>query len=434
MAVKADETAAPAKGSGWLKTFLGGLAGLLSGAVVMYLSPLLDRVVKPVKPVANFAVDQQDLTVTFHNRSVGGSQGWWDFGDGSPLEPMDPQRDIITHTYIHPGTYTAKLMLRNLISEESERTVSVQLDRKQQGIKPQIVTLEVDPVSPGSYAPATFRVVSKTRNADLVIWSLSDDRPLEINADGTDLHERLVTFPKPGGYLVKLAAIGCRQAVERSEIIYVNEPPEGSVAVILHVSDQATRVESLETTVPVSLAFPPDSKGDVYPVDQRVPSRQGFEILEARLQPVSDPAARNVRVQVAPDRRSVQLLGELVREPRRPLNRKPAAPTVLARVQLIQERRSPVSRPPESVTSTLSVPGSALLSLPSLPSDWADPQRLLRLELREGDRVVWQESQLPRGVPVQFQNRRCTLTAVPLGNQVRIDLAASKPGQQVTSK
>src|SRR5262249_6687556 len=129
MADKAEESA-PAKSSSWLKPVLGAMAGLLSCAIVMYLSPLLDRVVKLAKPVANFALDRQDFTVTFHNRSVGGSQGWWDFGDGSPLDPMDPRQEIITHTYANAGSYTAKLLLRNLISEESERSVTVQLERK----------------------------------------------------------------------------------------------------------------------------------------------------------------------------------------------------------------------------------------------------------------------------------------------------------------
>jgi hypothetical protein len=126
-------------------------------------------------------------------------------------------------------------------------------------------------------------------------------------------------------------------------------------------------------------------------------------------------------------------VGELVRDGGRPLRSKGTAPTLLVRVQLTQERRTPVSRPPVSVTTTLSVPGSAAVSLPPLPPGWVDPRRQLRLELRDGDRLVWQESQLPRGVPVQLQNRRCTLTAVPLGNQVRIDLAASKTSQQLTA-
>src|SRR5438128_1815112 len=88
--------------------FAHELAGPMSGAFMMYLSPLLDKVVKPAKPVANFAVDHQGTTVMFHNRSAGGSEGWWDFGDGSPLEPVLAGQEAVSHTYANPGAYIAK--------------------------------------------------------------------------------------------------------------------------------------------------------------------------------------------------------------------------------------------------------------------------------------------------------------------------------------
>src|SRR5438552_2023715 len=78
--VKIEAAARP----GWLKAFYGTLAGVLSGACMMYLSPLLDKVIKPAKPVANFAVDVQGLSVQLHNRSSSKADGWWDFGDGAP--------------------------------------------------------------------------------------------------------------------------------------------------------------------------------------------------------------------------------------------------------------------------------------------------------------------------------------------------------------
>jgi len=89
---------APKKLGGMFKAMLGTIAGLMSGAFMMYLSPLLDKVVKPSKPVANFAVDLKGLTVMFHNRSSTRSDGWWDFGDGAPLEPVTAEHDSVTHT------------------------------------------------------------------------------------------------------------------------------------------------------------------------------------------------------------------------------------------------------------------------------------------------------------------------------------------------
>src|SRR5262245_37856789 len=170
---------AAAKPGGWLKAFYGTLAGVLSGAVMMYLSPLLDKVIKPAKPVANFAVDVEGLTVQFHNRSSSKADGWWDFGDGAPLEPVSADPETVQHTYVKPGTYMVKLKVRNLLNEESERTVTLNVETTS-NLPPAILSLEAVPVSPGSYAPATFRLVAKTKNASLCVWDNDEDRPLEF--------------------------------------------------------------------------------------------------------------------------------------------------------------------------------------------------------------------------------------------------------------
>jgi PKD repeat protein len=410
--------------STWMKTTLGALAGVLSGAFMMYLSPLLDRVVKPARPVANFAVDHQGMTLSFVNHSSGGSEGWWDFGDGSPLEPVSFRQLAVTHTYAGPGTYVAKLTLRNLIGDQSERTVNVQLD-SQQTDPPAILSLDAVPVSAGAYAPATFLVTAKTRNARLCVWDSGDDRNLEISADSPSSQERYVVFKKAGGYMVKLAAVNGEQAVQKSTIVYVDEPPPGSIAAIINVADEGTRVDKQETSVPVTAAFPPDCKDPVYSFDRQVPAQPGFEIISARLQTEHEEGVRNVEVKVAPDARSVHLTGELVRQTGM-LHRNDPPANLLVRVVLVQERRLPARRPTVPVTATLNVPGAALLVLPPLPADWVEPQRQFRLELRDGDRVVWPESQLPRGGMVALQDRRFVLNATPLGNQVRVELAPEK--------
>ena len=256
--------AAPSsKLAGWLKTLAGTGAGLLSGALVMYLSPLLDKVIKPARPVANFAVDHEGTTVTFYNRSAGGGEGWWDFGDGSPLEPVSSHQQTITHTYANPGSYVAKLTLRNLIGDESERTVNLQLDSVHSD-PPQIVSLEATSITPSAYAPATFHVVSKTKNARLCIWDFGDDRPLQISNENPDSQDQLVTFRKPGGYMVKVAAVNGEQAREKNTVVFVDEPPPGAVTATLNVTDQATRVEQEESSIPVTVAFPPNSSDSVY--------------------------------------------------------------------------------------------------------------------------------------------------------------------------
>jgi hypothetical protein len=101
---------------------------------------------------------------------------------------------------------------------------------------------------------------------------------------------------------------------------------------------------------------------------------------------------------------------------------------------LVEERRSSDTRLPAQVGQALPVPGSVTLKLPPVQANWVNVQRSLQLELKDGDRVVWQESQLPRGVAVMVNNRPCKLTATVVGDQVRIDLEEVKTGLRASTK
>ncbi|MBL8799877.1 MAG: PKD domain-containing protein [Planctomycetia bacterium] len=421
--------AAPKKG-GFFKAMIGTIAGLMSGAFMMYLSPLIEKAVKPSKPVANFAVDLKGLTVMFHNRSSTRGEGWWDFGDGSPLEPVTAEQDSVTHTYVKPGTYTVKLSVRNLLNEESERTVTVNLEPAVVE-PPAIVSLEAVPVSANSFAPATFRLVSRTQNAALCVWELDSDRPLEFVSDPPADQERLVTFTEPGGYVIKMAAVNGKKAQERSVIVNVEEPPTGMLTAVLNVSEQMTKVERSERAVTVTEGY--TGTADKQNIKRAIPARQGYEVVEARLEPITTSNLKNLQVKVAADRKSALLTGELLKPAAGLLAKgRPAQPTRID-TRLVEEKHSPLVRPATPVTAALSVPGSAVLSLPAMPSDCVNNQRQYRLELRDGDRVIWHESRLPQNVPVTIQNRRCTLTATPIGDQVRIDLLEIRPGTRLSA-
>src|SRR4051794_34056535 len=86
----------------WVKAGVTSALGLVSGAFLMYLTPIINSTIKPAQPIANFSTQVTGLTVTFNNRSSGGFSGWWDFGDGSALEPFLPKQTILTHTYDRP--------------------------------------------------------------------------------------------------------------------------------------------------------------------------------------------------------------------------------------------------------------------------------------------------------------------------------------------
>jgi hypothetical protein len=397
----------------WAKTVIGALAGMLSGAAMMYLSPLVDKVVRPAKPVANFAIEQSGLTATFHNRSFGKGEGWWDFGDGSPLEPVSATEESVRHTYASPGIYTVKMTLRNLLGEESERTVTLQLESRSRPEPPAILALDAVPITPGAYAPATFRISSKVKNAALCVWDYGDERPLEFTTPDQE-GEKLVTFSSPGSWVVKVAAVNGTEAAERTAIVYVDVPPRNAVTAILHVAEQATQVQRVETKEMIVESLVPNSKNSVQPINRLIPARQGYEIVAARCEPVSGKG-RDLKVQVSADRRSVRLTGELIKTGN--------SQSLAVKVHLTQERRTRVSRPALPVTTTLPAPGSGIVPLPPVPPDWVDVQRQLRLELRDGDRIAWASAPLPQGAAVAIGNRTFSLSARPIGDQVRVDLA-----------
>jgi PKD domain len=413
------------KKSGWFKAIAGTLVGLLSGAVVTYVTPLVDHLVKPGKPLANFNKDQQGLTVTFHNRSTGGSEGWWDFGDGSPLEPVSPSENAVTHTYAKPGIYTAKLSLRNFIGEESDRTVSINLDAPRPD-EPGIAALDVVPVSPGVYAPATFRISSKVQNADLCIYEFGEGYPLKVVNEPANEPEQMITFRRPGNHTVRLVAVNGKKTVERNQVVRVNPPPAGMVSVKLIAAAQATRVEKSPRPEIVTVSIPPDFRDTVYSFDRIIRPQQGCIIASAKLERIKDPGAGNLGLAITANGGEVHLTGAL-KKPSGWGFKKGQAPELVVRVAMVQERRTPVTGPSEDLSVPLQVPGVADIPLPPLHAEWANAQWSLQLALTQDDRVIREQSPLPRGEAVLIQNRPCKLTATVVGDRVRIELAEVKP-------
>jgi hypothetical protein len=329
----------------------------------------------------------------------------------------------ITHTYANPDNYFAKLTWRSLLGDENERTVKIEMESPRAD-PPTILQLEAAPLCSGAYAPATFRVLCKSKGAKVLVWDCGDDRNLQFCRETPDCQDHLVTFNKAGGYMIKVAAVNGEQAVQKSTIVYVDEPPPGSIEAIVTVTDQATRIDKVETPMAVTASFPPHHKGDVYSFDRQVPARQGFTITNARLETVNDEGARNLLLKTAPDKQSVHLTGELVKDGG--LFNRGTPPTLHVRVILAQEQQVAVKRPPVPITGTLTAPGSALLTLPPLPATWTNPERQLRLELRSDDRVLWPDGQLPHAASVTVSNRPCTLKATGLDSQVRVELTEVK--------
>jgi PKD repeat protein len=437
------EASAPAEAKkrfGWLKALFGGIGGLVSGAIMMYASPLVDKFVKPAKPVANFEQMHDGATVTFHNRTSGASEGWWDFGDGSALEPFSPQQDVLAHTYQSPGDYSAKLSVRNLLGDESERSVTLHVESTQASA-PSIEALTVTPMSPQAYAPATFHVTCKVKNAQACVWDAGDGRPFEIVTDSLDKQDRVFTYDSPGGYEIRVAAINGTRADTHSEIAQVGVCPRGMVTAVLLTTDQATRVETLSPSYTFCETFPQHAKDDKYHFEHDAPARPGYEITDVRLVTANGPGqglqgkadmafdpptdcrgVSNLHLQLAADHRSVRLTGDMVKEGSIGQRNAPL-PHLMVPVVLIQQKKSPAARAPVPVASALTAPGSAILSMPPVPAEWVDTKRQTQLELQIDGHSVWHDSKLPRNAPVALPAGRFLLTATVVNNnQVRVDL------------
>jgi hypothetical protein len=413
--------AAGRKLGGWLKAVLASVCGLLSGAVLMYLTPLVERVVKPGRPVANFSVEAQGLQVTFQNRSSGGFEGWWDFGDGTALEPYSPDQPAVSHTYTRPGQYTAKLSLRSLVGEESDRAVSVQIDAAAPG-PPEIAALEAAPLQPEAYAPATFRVTAKVNHADLCVWAFGGEHPLDVQADPPPAQERHITFKQPGQHAVKLAAVQGRQVVEKVLNVQVKAPPPGAVMVMLNVTHEACWVERKLLTPRHPFKFPDKQQGATWAFRQDFPAAPGFQVTDARLaRPASSPAVKDVKVEVNKEKNKVTVSGQMVKSG----GGNAPPPVWVAELAITQEKLGALcKRPVQSVAAPLRE-GPVFIPLPRVEAGWSMKGRQIGLDVLEGTQVVQQSPRLPARFTIMRHNRPWLVTATEVGDQVRVEVTAA---------
>ena len=427
------------KGGGWFKALLGTLGGLLSGAVVMYISAYVDKAVKPARPVPNFRLAYEGRVVHFQNLSPGFT-GWWDFGDGTELVPADADHESIDHTYGRPGDYSVKLSLANLLGEQSDRTVALHVEDPPESNQPKVVSLEAVRVSPGTGAPALFKVTAKTTNAPLCIWDVSDERALEAVTDETASQERLMQFDKPGAYVIKLVAVNDNLWDKKTAPVNVTAAPAGGVGVVLAWTDAGTWAKT--RTVPCTFCdtFRPDAKGDRCPLsgrdlcaacstdkckdwvirDVQVTGANGKQVsMGGQTDLPLDPAtlglqsAQNLHLVMAKDRGAVRLVGDLVR----PAGKSGAAPpSVVLQGVMTEELRKERSRPVQ-VPATLVVPAAGqttteIVTAPPAPADWVDVQpRKMTLTVSDGPAVLAKDVPVPGATDLIVQKRRCTLVA-----------------------
>ncbi len=447
-------------GGGWIKTFLGMVGGLISGAVVMYATAWVDKAVKPAKPVPNFRVEHEGANVRFQNLSPG-YEGWWDFGDGTALLPTSAATDSVTHKYTRPGDYSVKLSLTNLFGEENERSVPLHIEDVPTAKLPRVLSLTAERFGNSDYAPAMYHIKAKTENAPLCLLDLGDAKDAEVVTDGTASLERWVTYEKAGDYVIKLRVINGTVTAYETEVASVQDAPAGAVQVRLTAVDAGTAVTVRTQALEFNDTFRADVKGDVSLLgarehaaalytdrdkewtirDVQLKAANGKDVsLSDKTETPLDaaalglPSARNLRLQLTPDRRSVHLVGELVRAP---AGKTPAPlPTLMIQGTMTEELRKPDTRT-VPLPAYLQVPAvgkttTEVVTLPSLPTDWVNPQpRKLNLAVSDGAAVVAPSVPIPGRVELTLQNRRCVLTATPAKDKdnkdaVRLDLVLAQ--------
>lgn len=413
----------------WWKAVSSSVVGLFSGAVLMYVSPLVNSAIKPPRPVPNFAYSAEGALVTFTNRSTGGTQGWWDFGDGSALEPFSPSQGAITHRFPGAGSYPVKLSLSNLIGEANERSVTVRVDAAASP-QPEIEALEIQPYRKSSQtdgrltAPATVRVVARIKNADLAIWC-ADDLPIEIVSDPSGQLEHNFTFAYYGSKKVRLMAVNSngRSRVEKEADVWVEVPAEEPRILVY-----PEMVRGSKKSIPVSVSIPPNFTGDAYPFDLARSVQPDEMILGAELDEAPSPdLVRKQQLRIAPDRKSVHVRGELVR---------PAGggvpPSWFGRVELkVGSRTAPRSPQSAPAESKLELPGKTYVALPAGAS-----AQELEWELRQGMTVVMKETKVPVAQVVQFGGKPYRVAVHQEGTQIVIEAREEKstPALSTSSK
>ena len=401
----------------WIFTSVFGIA---SGAALMYLTPLLNNAVKPPEPVANFGFQPQGLTIAFQNKSTNATDGWWDFGDGTALEPFAPKQDTISHTYTRAGSYMVKLSLTNLFNEKSERTVTVNVDTATGTTAPVIEQFEVTPLSPGMAAPAVFHVVAKVKNADQLIWVYDGARQTEITGnDASGVLEKWITANDPGRYTFRLAAMSGKQLVEmsgRPQLVSVPSDPGTPMATVKVTYADAVQVEHKEQTIWVRLPWVSGCSDSTCPVHGEH-GWPGYQVVKAELIPGSKESQLKgaPKVEIAADKSKVTVTGDMLKPN---ILNKFINPACQVPVKVTLEKRLGSAPKEFNLPMALNVPGKTAIPVPPLPSNWQCGKAVVTLDLKEGTRSIWSGTTMPNNQQVVLKGRPVAISAAVQGNQL----------------
>ncbi|OWK35095.1 hypothetical protein FRUB_09937 [Fimbriiglobus ruber] len=341
----------------------------------MYTTAIVNQVAKPSQPVANFAVTTDGLDMTCQNQATGES-GWWDFGDGAPLEPFDPAQPSVAHKFAKPGNYSVKLTVRNFLMEENSRSVPVDLTPA--ALPPSITGLTVESIGgPKPVAPAAFRIKGEVKNAESIILDLGDK--VEVNTE-TGPFERLVVFEKPGEYPIQVIATTGKTVTNQRRAVTVSPSAEGIISVILRVNGTGHRHDRHEHLSTPVLTHAAGAKM----VERVVAAKPGHVILEAKVGKVTSQSVSNLKTEVAPDHKSVKISADWTGPST--TGNAPGGGDVMVPLLLVEEREKPATEAAQPETASAVFPGAnsnVILALPPQPHGMSEFQRKIALEIRQ---------------------------------------------------
>ena len=376
-------TAVGGRVAGWVKGLLGLLIGVGSGAAVTSSSALLDKVIKPTKPLANFAVAADGLNVTCQNHASGDS-GWWDFGDGSPLEPFDPAQPAVTHAYPKPGTYSVKLTVRNYVMDENDRAVAVDLSAAApQALAPAITGLKVDTLNGRAVAPAGFVIRCTAVNTDRVVFDLGGKALTVETAAGPV--EKFVVFEEPGPYAIRVLGLNGKQASQQAATVTVEPAAAGSVSAVLRVTDAGT--QAVTKSYPATAVVPVPKAGEAK-FEKRVAAPfPGFKVTAAKLGAVKSAAVKNVKAAVTPDGQAALVSGDWAGTPEAAAKAAGGSDVLVPVTLTLEGASGPVARSAQVVSGVFGPPSAqgrgVTLTLPPQPPGEAGLTRKMHLSIVE---------------------------------------------------
>jgi PKD repeat protein len=415
------------------------IVGLASGAVLMYLTPLVNNAVKPPEPVANFGFHAQGLAVTFQNRSTSATDGWWDYGDGSPLEPFSAKQETVTHTYAKPGPYQVKLSLTNVFNEKNERTVTVNIDGSN-APPPMIEGFTVKACSESLAAPADFCITATVKNADQVIWDYGGAKPIEVSADANGQLVRWVTATDPAWYTFRLVAVSGKQTAQaESKPQFVSMPPSGDapMAIVQVTYLDAVRVEHKSVDTNVVLYWKDGCKDNTCPVQAAYAALPDYRIADAKLNgDGKDPHLHGIpTVEISADKTKVLVSGEMIKQTGL-LNSKFITQSVRVPVKVALEKKSGSSAPKsmQPMTAYVNVPGKTVIQLPWLSGGWQSTKRQVTLNLKDGESLRWSGTDMPTNKTTILKGRPVLVTGTVEANQLVLNVIDRATGKPQTAK